>query len=83
MASDQALALLWIRSAIARHDAIQASEKWVFKDGILTASPAWDSVLTKETYQDFRVCEARSIYPRKNPIYPDLSRRPAFHLSDL
>lgn len=29
--------------------------KWVFKDGILTASPAWDSVLTRETYQDFRM----------------------------
>ena len=23
--------------------------KWVFADGILTASPAWDSVLTKES----------------------------------
>lgn len=29
--------------------------KWVFADGILTASPEWDSVLTKETYQDFRM----------------------------
>ena len=29
--------------------------KWVFADGILTASPAWDSVLTKESYQDFRM----------------------------
>jgi len=29
--------------------------KWVFKDGILTASPVWDSVLTKDTYQDFRM----------------------------
>ena len=29
--------------------------KWVFADGILTASPDWDSVLTKEPYQDFRM----------------------------
>lgn len=29
--------------------------KWVFKDGVLTASPVWDSVLTRETYQDFRM----------------------------
>lgn len=29
--------------------------KWVFADGILTASPEWDSVLTKDTYQDFRM----------------------------
>lgn len=29
--------------------------KWVFKDGVLTASPVWDSVLTREVYQDFRM----------------------------
>jgi hypothetical protein len=29
--------------------------KWVFADGILTASPAWDSVLTKDSYGDFRM----------------------------
>jgi alpha-L-fucosidase len=29
--------------------------KWVFADGILTASPVWDSVLTKESYEDFRM----------------------------
>ena len=28
---------------------------WVFKDGVLTASPKWDSVLTKEAYRDFRM----------------------------
>jgi hypothetical protein len=32
-----------------------APTKWVFKDGILTASPVWDSVLTKESYRDFRM----------------------------
>ena len=29
--------------------------KWVFADGVLTASPDWDSLLTKEPYQDFRM----------------------------
>jgi alpha-L-fucosidase len=32
-----------------------ASTKWVFADGILTASPAWDSLVTKERYRDFRM----------------------------
>lgn len=29
--------------------------KWVFADGILTASPEWDSVITRDSYQDFRM----------------------------
>ncbi len=29
--------------------------KWVFKDGVLTASPVWDSVITTDSYQDFRM----------------------------
>jgi hypothetical protein len=29
--------------------------KWVFRDGVLTASPKWDSVITPEPYQDFRM----------------------------
>jgi mono/diheme cytochrome c family protein len=29
--------------------------KWVFAEGVLTASPLWDSVVTKEAYQDFRM----------------------------
>ncbi len=32
-----------------------AATKWVFADGVLTASPDWDSVLTKDAYQDFRM----------------------------
>lgn len=32
-----------------------AESKWVFADGVLTASPMWDSMVTKETYQDFRM----------------------------
>ena len=33
----------------------KAPTRWVFADGILTASPAWDSVVTKESYRDFRM----------------------------
>ena len=29
--------------------------KWVFAAGILTDSPAWDSVLTEESFRDFRM----------------------------
>ncbi len=29
--------------------------KWTFVDGILTASPDWDSVFTEESYRDFRM----------------------------
>jgi hypothetical protein len=29
--------------------------RWVFADGVLTASPVWDSVLTTDSYQDFRM----------------------------
>ena len=32
-----------------------APSKWLFADGVLTASPLWDSMVTKETYQDFRM----------------------------
>jgi len=28
---------------------------WTFKDGVLTASPVWDSVVTPHAYQDFRM----------------------------
>jgi hypothetical protein len=33
----------------------KAPTKWVFADGILTASPGWDSVLTRESHRDFRM----------------------------
>gem|GEM_PF-1361933 len=29
--------------------------QWTFKDGVLTASPSWDSVITRESYRDFRM----------------------------
>ena len=33
----------------------KAPTQWVFADEILTASPAWDSVVTKGSYRDFRM----------------------------
>lgn len=45
---------------------------WSFEDGILTASPTWDSVVTADPYQDFRmhlefnVNEAGDVPPEKN-----------------
>jgi len=33
----------------------EGPSQWTFKEGVLTASPVWDSVVTKETYQDFRM----------------------------
>lgn len=29
--------------------------QWTFEDGVLTASPKWDSVITPDSYQDFRM----------------------------
>ena len=29
--------------------------QWVFEEGVLTASPKWDSVITKDAYRDFRM----------------------------
>lgn len=41
------------------HDLIPEEQgkepKWVFADGILTASPLWDSLVTKESYRDFQL----------------------------
>jgi pimeloyl-ACP methyl ester carboxylesterase len=29
--------------------------RWTFRDGVLTASPQWDSVVTEDAYRDFRM----------------------------
>lgn len=33
----------------------EIKNQWVFKDGVLTASPMWDSLVTPNTYQDFKM----------------------------
>lgn len=40
--------------------------KWVFEDGVLTASPVWDSVITPETYRDFRMHLEFNVNDRKD-----------------
>ena len=37
------------------HEEEGKETKWVFADGILTASPGWDSLVTKENYKDFQL----------------------------
>ncbi len=33
----------------------KSDSRWVFKDGVLVASPKWDSVVTKTPYRDFQM----------------------------
>lgn len=33
----------------------KVASQWVFEDGVLTASPQWDSVITPDSYSDFRL----------------------------
>lgn len=40
------------------HDLVPETDtpcRWAFEAGVLTASPAWDSLITKESYRDFRM----------------------------
>ncbi len=49
-----------------------ATCQWTFQDGVLTASPLWDSVITRTPYRDFRmhvefnVNEVPGVDPEKN-----------------
>lgn len=58
-----------------RHLLVPESEgdsRWTFEDGVLTASPGWDSLVTAEPYTDFRmhvefnVNDAESPDPERN-----------------
>jgi len=41
--------------------------KWVFADGVLTASPVWDSLVTKEAYRDFQLHVEFNVNKAENP----------------
>jgi len=45
--------------------------QWVFACGILTAPPAWDSVLTRESYRDFRMHVEFNVNEAKGAKDPD------------
>ncbi len=57
------------------HDLVPESDGkclWTFKDGVLTASPLWDSMITRTLYRDFQmhvefnVNHAPNVDPEKN-----------------
>ena len=53
------------------HDLIPEEEgkesKWTFADGVLTASPLWDSLVTKEAYGDFQLHVEFNVNKAENP----------------
>jgi hypothetical protein len=44
---------------------------WVFKDGVLTASPKWDSMITRESYRDFRMHVEFNVNDNKDATDPE------------
>jgi len=49
------------------HEEKGKETKWVFGDGVLTASPVWDSLVTKGTYRDFIMHVEFNVNKAKNP----------------
>ena len=45
--------------------------KWVFADGVFTASPDWASVITRESYRDFRMHVEFSVNEVKDATDPE------------
>jgi hypothetical protein len=45
--------------------------KWVFAEGVLTASPSWDSLITEESYGDFRMHVEFNVNEVKNAKDPE------------
>ena len=45
--------------------------RWVYQDGVLTASPEWDSLLTKDSYQDFRMHVEFNVNAVENSTDPE------------
>lgn len=50
-----AVQLVGDRGHILVPESEKVKSQWVFKEGVLTASPKWDSVVTPENYGDFRM----------------------------
>jgi hypothetical protein len=50
-----AVQLIGQRGHILVPEKEEVKSQWVFKDGVLTASPKWDSLVTSNTYTDFKM----------------------------
>jgi hypothetical protein len=44
----------------------EVENQWVFEDGVLTASPKWDSLVTPDNYRDFRLHVEFNVNDRKD-----------------
>ncbi|MFT5905069.1 MAG: mono/diheme cytochrome c family protein/glucose/arabinose dehydrogenase [Cryomorphaceae bacterium] len=53
--SHEAVQLVGKRGHILIAEKAEVKNQWTFKDGVLTASPMWDSLVTPNTYQDFKM----------------------------
>ena len=49
----------------------EVKNQWVFKDGVLTASPKWDSLITEDVYEDFRLHVEFNVNDRKDAKEPE------------
>lgn len=49
----------------------EVKNQWVFADGVLTASPKWDSLITRDVYQDFRLHVEFNVNDRKDARNPE------------
>jgi Domain of Unknown Function (DUF1080) len=55
---------------------------WVFKDGVLTASPKWDSVVTKTPYQDFQLHVEFNVNEVANPKNPEQNGNSGIYIQE-
>lgn len=55
---------------------------WTFKDGVLTASPKWDSVVTPETYQDFQLHVEFNVNDNPRAIRPEANGNSGVYIQE-
>jgi hypothetical protein len=55
---------------------------WVFKDGVLTASPKWDSLVTKTPYQDFQMHVEFNVNEVTNPKNPEQNGNSGIYIQE-
>ncbi len=52
---DDALQLVGPQGSLFIPERDDVASEWMFQDGVLTASPKWDGVVTPDNYRDFRM----------------------------